>query len=110
MRHDAANSSDCLWQILEEHFQYHSRLVDHFRSADASAVTAMWNSGANAAGEQLSQFEYDALVERYCELFGNWPKHPQRVGSGEADNIRLAKRRLPQRHRRRGPWKLAVVR
>lgn len=80
MRHDAANSSDCLWQILEEHFQYHSRLVDHFRSADASAVAAMWNSGANAAGEQLSQFEYEALVERYCELFGNWPKHPQRVG------------------------------
>src|SRR6476619_1657460 len=76
MRDSPTNANNCLWHILEEHFRHHARQVDHFRSADASAVITMWNSGTNAAGEQLSQFEHDALVERYCELFGNWPDQP----------------------------------
>jgi hypothetical protein len=88
MRDDATNASKCPWQILEEHFSYHARLVDHFRSADASAVVAMWNSGTNAAGARLSQFEHAALVERYCELFGKWPERPMSVeGSGEAQRL-----------------------
>jgi hypothetical protein len=77
MRDEATNASNCPWQILEEHFRHHARQVEHFRSANASAVVAMWNSGTNAVGERLSQFEHDALVERYCELFGNWPEQPQ---------------------------------
>jgi hypothetical protein len=33
----------------------------------------MWASRTNEAGEPLSQFERDALVERHCELLGSWP-------------------------------------
>jgi hypothetical protein len=103
MRDDATNASKCPWQILEEHFSYHARLVDHFRSADASAVVAMWNSGTNAAGARLSQFEHDALVERYCELFGKWPEQPMSVeGSGEAQ-------RLEHSMTAKGPQQLGTI-
>lgn len=71
--HDSGNAGDCPWELLEEHFRHHARLVNHFRSADASTVAAMWETGTNAAGERLSQFERHALVERHCELFGEWP-------------------------------------
>lgn len=88
MQDDVTNASNCPWQILEEHFRHHARQVSHFRGADASAVVAMWNSGTNLAGEPLSQFEHDALVERYCELFGKWPEQPLCVGgSGEAQRL-----------------------
>ena len=103
MRDDATNASNCPWQILEEHFRHHARQVDHFRSADASAVVAMWNSGTNAAGARLSQFEHAALVERYCELFGKWPELPLSIeGSGEA-------RRLEHKMTVKGPQQLRAI-
>jgi hypothetical protein len=71
---DYANANVCPWQFLQEHFRYHARLVNYFKSAEAPAVIAMWETGANASGEPLSPFERDALVERYCELFGCWPE------------------------------------
>jgi len=61
------------WALLEEHFRYHAALVDRFKNADSNTVVRMWANRTNEAGEHLSQFEFDALVERYCELFGNWP-------------------------------------
>ena len=60
------------WALLEEHFHHHARLIKRFRDTSPSAVTRMWKSGTNESGEPLSQFEIDALVERYCELFGSW--------------------------------------
>jgi hypothetical protein len=36
-------------------------------------VVRMWRSQTNEAGDRLSKFERDALVERHCELFGTWP-------------------------------------
>jgi hypothetical protein len=73
-RNDMARESMCPWQLLEDHFRYHARVVNHFRSIDALTAVVMWETGCNAAGERLSQFERDALVERCCELFGSWPK------------------------------------
>jgi hypothetical protein len=75
MSEDGIAANDCAWQLLDEHFRHHARLVNHFRSADESAVVAMWKTGTNAAGEPLSQFERDALVERHCELFGRCPEY-----------------------------------
>jgi hypothetical protein len=73
--HDSGTAvRNCPWQILEEHFRRQEGLVNHFRSVEAPAVVAMWQAGTNSAGEPLSQFERDALVERYCELFGSWPE------------------------------------
>ena len=77
MSDDAADAGNCPWQLLEEHFRNHARLVNHFRHADAHAVVAMWKAGTNETGARLSQFERDALVERHCELFGHWPQYPQ---------------------------------
>ena len=62
------------WAALDHHFRQHAKLVDRFRHADADAVARMWKAQTNEAGEHLSQFERDALIERHCELFGTWPK------------------------------------
>src|SRR5215470_3163121 len=61
------------WAILDRHFQYHIRLVGHFREVGPAAVLRMWRTQTTKDGKRLSQFERDALKERYCELFGTWP-------------------------------------
>jgi hypothetical protein len=62
------------WAVLEHHFQHHARIVHRFRDTGRDAVIRMWSSQTNEDGERLSQFERDALIERYCELFGIWPE------------------------------------
>jgi hypothetical protein len=37
-------------------------------------VLCMWQNQTNERGCHLSQFERDALIERHCALFGNWPE------------------------------------
>jgi hypothetical protein len=49
-------------------------MVHRFRDTGRDAVIRMWSSQTNEDGERLSQFERDALIERYCELFGIWPE------------------------------------
>jgi hypothetical protein len=61
------------WAILDRQFQYHIRLVGHFREVGPAAALRMWRTQTNKDGKRLSQFERDALKERYCELFGTWP-------------------------------------
>ena len=61
------------WSELQEHFGRHALLVRRFRRADAQAVARMWNAGRNELGQPLTSFEREALTERHCELFGNWP-------------------------------------
>jgi hypothetical protein len=61
------------WALLEKHFQRHALAVRRFASADPAAVAHMWETGTNDAGKRLSQFEREALIERYCEVFGCWP-------------------------------------
>ena len=63
-----------LWAILDRHFQYHIRLVGHFREVGPVAVLCMWRTQTNNEGKRILQFEHDALEERYCELFGAWPQ------------------------------------
>jgi hypothetical protein len=62
------------WAALDEHFRHHAKVVDRFRYVGPDAVLRMWASQANENGMRLSQLERDALIERHCELFGNWPK------------------------------------
>lgn len=61
------------WAILDSHFEYHARLVNHFRGVGPDAVVRMWHSQTSGDKKCLTQFERDALKERYCELFGTWP-------------------------------------
>ena len=61
------------WRALDHHFTHHAKLVARFKSADAEAVLGMWKRQTNEEGNPLSQFEREALAERYSELFGIWP-------------------------------------
>jgi len=60
------------WAFLDHHFQHHARMVHRFRDTDRDAVIRMWQRQTNEDGERLSQFKREALIERYCELFGIW--------------------------------------
>jgi len=71
---DGAAATARVWTLLDEHFRHHDRLVNRFRRAGPAEVVRMWASRTNEAGEPLSQFERDALVERHCELLGSWPE------------------------------------
>ena len=67
------NATAVRWAQLEQHFAHHAALVNRFRSSGPAAVTRMWQTQRNEFGEHLSQLEREALIERHCELFGNWP-------------------------------------
>jgi len=68
------------WQALDHHFCRQAQQLDRFRRASRGAARRMWASQTNEHGEPLSQFEREALIERHCELFGNWPQ----LGSSDA--------------------------
>ena len=61
------------WAALDDHFQQHAKQVECFRHVGREVVRRMWKYQVNEDGLSLSQFERDALIERYCELFGTWP-------------------------------------
>jgi len=50
------------------------RLLHRFKNANANSVRRMWKRQTNEAGNYLTQFEREALIERHCELFGTWPE------------------------------------
>jgi hypothetical protein len=62
------------WAKLELHFAHHAALVNRFRAVGPTAVSRLWQAQKNELGERLSQHEREALIERHCELFGNWPR------------------------------------
>jgi len=74
MKSDGVIELDRVWIGLEQHFCHHATLVERFRQADRSSVAGMWRSARNELGQPLSPFEREALIERYCELFGVWPE------------------------------------
>lgn len=73
-KRDEDSASARVWNHLEQHFCRHALLIERFRHASPPTVVHMWRTGKNEIGECMSQFERSALVERYCELFGIWPK------------------------------------
>ena len=62
------------WAALDHHFQRQMRLLHRFKNANANSVRRMWKRQTNEAGNHLTQFEREALIERHCELFGTWPE------------------------------------
>src|SRR5215470_10766364 len=95
-----ATSHAAQWAALEEHFQRHAKLVARFRGTGRDAVVAMWESQINEGGTPLSEFEREALIERYCELFGTWPACALRTVRGAKTRTRadleLADRRIAE--------------
>jgi predicted DNA-binding transcriptional regulator AlpA len=63
-------------QALEEEYGWHKHqqaLASRFRSAGAAEVLRMFETGTNEKGQPLSQFECEALCERWCVVFGELP-------------------------------------
>jgi len=62
------------WAALDHHFKRQMGLLHRFKNANANSVRWMWKHQTNEAGNHLTQFEREALIERHCELFGTWPE------------------------------------
>jgi predicted DNA-binding transcriptional regulator AlpA len=63
-------------QALREEYAWHKHeqsLASRFRSAGPAEVLRMFEQGVNEKGQPLSQFEAEALVERWCAVFGELP-------------------------------------
>ena len=61
------------WEVEYAESQRSGALMARFQSASANDVIKMWETGTNEHGRKLSQFEFGALIERWCELFGTLP-------------------------------------
>jgi len=53
--------------------KYQQAVASRFARACSSAVLQMFETGTNEKGEPLTQFEFEALCERWCEVFGFLP-------------------------------------
>ena len=47
--------------------------MSRFQGSNAREVIKMWETGKNEHGRKLSQFEFGALIEHWCEVFGTLP-------------------------------------
>ena len=52
---------------------YNVALEDRFADAGPSDVLRMFSEGVNEKGQPLGQFEFEALCERWCVVFGELP-------------------------------------
>jgi hypothetical protein len=87
------------WSLIEEHFRHHAALIRRFERTTAPDVIRMWRRGCNEKGEPLSPLEREALVERYCELFGRWPADHD-TGDALPRRIPWSAPRITERHSR----------
>jgi prophage regulatory protein len=58
---------------MREQAEWNGALLSRFGDAGPSSVIKMWEAGKNEKGEPLSKFEVQALVERWCQVFGFLP-------------------------------------
>ena len=58
---------------MSEDDEWNSWLLARFRGANEAAVVRMWKAGTNEDGKPLSRVEWQALHERWCQLFGFAP-------------------------------------
>jgi hypothetical protein len=54
------------WAAQRDQHDRDNALATRFQGASASEVIKMWETGKNEHGRKLSQFEFGALVERWC--------------------------------------------
>jgi predicted DNA-binding transcriptional regulator AlpA len=77
---------------LQEQYEEYKRtqaLDSRFRDAGAADVIHMFETGTNEKGEPLSQFEFEALCERWCAVFGELPPFgpPDETPAAEPDPL-----------------------
>lgn len=61
------------WLELKRYSDYRSALGSYFVDAKPHQLIAMWDTGKNEEGRELSPFEVEALVEAWCTTFGDLP-------------------------------------
>jgi hypothetical protein len=69
----AARALATQWSAQQEEHLRSVAVADRFRAATPSEVIDMWERGKNERGQKLTQFEFEALVERWLEVFGAYP-------------------------------------
>jgi prophage regulatory protein len=67
-----ADEEDALHEQYQQH-KYNQALSSRFAKFGRSAVLHMFKEVVNEKGAPLSQFEFEALCERWCEVFGELP-------------------------------------
>ncbi len=74
---------------LREEYREHKHslaLRDRFAPAGPAQVLRMFEEGTNEKGQSLSQFEFEALCERWCAVFG--PRVSVRPDAHRAGRLR----------------------
>jgi prophage regulatory protein len=72
-RAEAIAAEDEAWRVEWERHCYNIALEDRFKEAGPAEVLRMFKDGVNDKGKPLSQFEFEALCERWCVVFGEPP-------------------------------------
>ena len=66
------------WAWQAEHAKQEAAIATCFDHVGPLGLIAMWESG-----KKLSDFEFQALVERWLAVFGDWPPFDEDDGSTE---------------------------
>ena len=66
------------WAWQAEHAKQEAAIATYFDHVGPLGLIAMWESG-----KKLSDFEFQALVERWLAVFGDWPPFDEDDGSTE---------------------------
>jgi prophage regulatory protein len=61
------------WEAQYEAYLRSSAISTRFEDTTPSEVIRMWETCRNERGQRLTQFELEALVERWVGLFGAYP-------------------------------------
>ena len=72
------------WEAEYARYERNAAISARFQHASASEVIKMWETGKNEDGRKLNQFEFEALVERWCELFRALPPDDEETLDGMA--------------------------
>ena len=72
------------WRRSEKDAAQSASIADHFKHATPNELIRMWENDSNLAGRPLSDFEWQALIEAWCRVFGSLPPDEDETASEEA--------------------------
>jgi prophage regulatory protein len=72
------------WEIEWARSCRSASIDSHFQHTSTSEVIRMWETQTNEQGRKLNQFEYEALVTRWFELFRAYPVNRDEELNGSA--------------------------
>jgi len=88
---DQAEAQAKGWEEQREDFERTPR-AGYFREASAMDVVEMWRTGKNMDGRRLTKYEFACLVERWVEIFGDYPATE---GDARPDEVEIKPEPMP---------------